>query len=139
MNEEKNNIKALLDAIVERVPHPKVELDENFTMLVSQTESNNFFGKMLIGRINSGKINVGDRVQTIDSKGNFVEANKVHKIIRRFGTNQVELQTAVAGDIVSISGIEKGTVTHTLNSLKSTIVIPVRFLLIISQFLLMHQ
>lgn len=124
VSDEKENVMALLDTIVEKIPHPKVDLDKEFSMLVSQTESNQFFGKMLIGRINAGRINVGDRIQTIDMKGKMIELNKVHKIIRRFGVHQIELQSACAGDIVSIAGIEKGTVTHTLNSLNSNLVIP---------------
>lgn len=94
-------------------------------MLVSQTESNAFFGKMLIGRVNSGKLNVGDRIQSIDQTGKFIENCKVHKIIRRFGVHQLELQTAVAGDIISISGLDKSTVSHTLNTTNNSLVIPV--------------
>ena len=58
-------------------------------MLVSQIESNKFYGKMLIGRINSGLLKVGDKLNAIDDKGVFMDAAKVHKIIRRLGTQQV--------------------------------------------------
>ena len=125
MADEKNNIKILLETIVEKIPCPTANIDNPLTMLISQTESNNFFGKMLIGRINSGKISVGDRVQSVDQNGNFFELAKIYKIIRRFGVHQIELQTAVAGDIVSIAGFEKTTVTHTINSIGNTSVIPV--------------
>lgn len=62
-------------------------------MLVSQIESNKFYGKMLIGRIASGLIKVGDKINALDEKGTFIEAAKVHKIIRRFGTKQVKIIT----------------------------------------------
>ncbi len=124
MNSPRTTVKDLLDTIIERVPQPKVDLDKEFSMLVSQTESNQFFGKMLIGRIASGRVNVGDRIHSVDQKGNKIEVNKVYKIIRRFGVHQIELQTAVAGDIVSIAGFEKATVTHTLNALTHSHVIP---------------
>lgn len=58
-------------------------------MLVSQIESNKFYGKMLIGRVASGLIKVGDKINSLDEKGVFVEGAKVHKIIRRLGTMQV--------------------------------------------------
>jgi GTP-binding protein len=125
MKDPKENIKALLDAIIERIPHPVVDLKKDFSMLVSQTESNQFFGKMLIGRINAGKVSVGDKITTVDQQGKIIENNKVFKIIRRYGVHQIELSSAVAGDIVSIAGFEKSTVTNTLNTLGSTIVIPV--------------
>ncbi len=124
MSEDKNSISPLLDVIVDKVSHPKVDLEKPFQMLVSQTESNKFFGKMLIGRIYSGKLAVGDRISTVDQEGNIVDSNKVGKIIRRYGVNQLELESAVAGDIVSISGFDKGTVTHTLNSYNQKSVIP---------------
>jgi GTP-binding protein len=120
----RTNIKPLLEAIVEKIPHPNVNIENQFSMLVSQTESNQFFGKMLIGRIHSGKINVGDRIQSLDQKGTFIEVNKIYKIIRRYGVHQIELQTAVAGDIVSIAGFSKATVTHTMNCLENKNVIP---------------
>ena len=73
-------------------------------MLVSQTESNTYFGKMMIGRIHSGKITVNDTATSVDMEGTAVQQSKVLKIIRRYGNNQIEMNRAVAGDIVSISG-----------------------------------
>jgi predicted membrane GTPase involved in stress response len=42
-------------------------------MLISQTESTKYFGKMLIGRVSSGKITVGDKLSAVDSNGSSVE------------------------------------------------------------------
>ena len=56
-------------------------------MLISQTESNKYFGRMLIGRINQGKISLGDKLSAVDSTGNTVESSKIIKIIKKFGTN----------------------------------------------------
>jgi GTP-binding protein len=125
MSDPRENIKTLLDTIIEKVPHPKADVDKPYSMLVSQTESNQFFGKMLIGRINTGRVSVGDKVHSLDGNGNLLESAKIQKIIRRFGVHQIELQTAVAGDIVSINGFEKTTVTHTINGPNSNLVIPV--------------
>ena len=64
-------------------------------MLVSQTESNLYFGKMLIGRIAAGRVSVGDKIKSLDAKGVVVETSKIHKIIRRFGMGQVYLITLI--------------------------------------------
>ncbi len=127
MTHPKENIKALLDAIIKSIPNPKVDLKKEFSMLVSQTESNQFFGKMLIGRIAAGKVSVGDKITTVDQQGKVIENNKVFKIIRRYGVHQIELESAVAGDIVSIAGFEKTTVTNTLNTIGNNAVIQVFF------------
>ena len=56
-------------------------------MLISQTESNRYFGKMLIGRVLSGKLSLGDKVQAVDPTGQSIEQAKIIKIIKKFGMN----------------------------------------------------
>jgi GTP-binding protein len=124
MDDEKKDVKCIFDGILEHIPPPKVDTTGNFTMLVSQTESNSFFGKMLIGRITSGQVKVKDPIFAIDLKGQIVEHGRVFKIIRRYGMAQVEMAKAVAGDIVSIAGLTKATVTNTLNEPGKSVVIP---------------
>ena len=121
------NVFPLLDTIVSKVAPPIVDLNKDFTMLVSQIESNNFFGKMLIGRIESGVAKTGMLVTAVDQNGTVVETNKIFKMVRRFGTKQIEINEAGAGDIVLISGLVNGTVTHTINKAGNTNVIKVRF------------
>jgi len=94
----------LLDSIVSAIPVPDVTQEGPVQMLITQTESNQYFGKMLIGRVAQGKISVGEQVQTVDQDGKVVEQSKVMKISKRFGMHDIELKTAYAGDIVSIAG-----------------------------------
>ncbi len=61
---------------------------------------------MLIGRVLSGKLAVGDKVHAVDSNGTAIEQAKIIKIIKKFGMNQVELENAFAGDIGSIAGFQ---------------------------------
>jgi GTP-binding protein len=124
LGEEKKDITCIFESVVEHISPPKVDVGSEFSMLVSQTESNTYFGKMLIGRINSGSVKVGDKIFAVDANGQVAEANKVFKIIRRYGMSQLEMPKAVAGDIVSIAGFTNATVTHTLNEYGKTTVIP---------------
>lgn len=114
----------LFTSIVDYIPHPKVDQNGDLQMLISQTESNKYFGKMLIGRILSGKVTVGDKLHAVDATGKAIEQAKIIKIIKKFGMNQVELDQAFAGDIVSIAGFTQGTVNHTINNLGKYNVIP---------------
>lgn len=93
-------------------------------MLITQTESNQYFGKMLIGRIISGQISLGDRVQAVEQDGTVAEQSKIMRIQKRFGMNDIDLKAAYAGDIVSISGLAGGTVGHTINNHGNTHVVP---------------
>lgn len=61
-SDKRENVEDLFTAIINHVPHPKVDLNADVQMLISQTESNKYFGKMLIGRILCGKINLGDKL-----------------------------------------------------------------------------
>jgi GTP-binding protein len=60
----------------------------------------------------------------VSTDGKTFEKTKVHKIMKRFGMNSVDLKTAYAGDIVSVAGFRGGTVGHTINSDGFNTVIP---------------
>lgn len=59
MTDEKKNIECILSGIVNHVPPPKISPEKSFSMLVSQTQPNNFHGKLLLGKVNSGEIEIG--------------------------------------------------------------------------------
>lgn len=59
MSKERKGVHDLLDTIVDYIPPPQVDINDDFKMLISQTESNKYFGKMLIGRIASGSLSLG--------------------------------------------------------------------------------
>ena len=80
---------------------------------------------MLIGKILSGNLSVGDKLQAIDQKGSITEISKITKITKRYGTTFIEIDKAYPGDIVSIAGFRNSTVGHTINSLGKKFVIPV--------------
>lgn len=46
------------------------------------------------------------------------------RIVKKFGVNECNLKTAYAGDIISISGLEQGTVNHTINAIGNQHVVP---------------
>ena len=118
------SVTDLLDTIVEAIPSPDFDPKGDFKMLVTQTASNQYHGKMLIGRIASGSIAVGDKLTAVGQNGEPDVNAKVMRIEKRFGMKDVELKEAFAGDIVSIAGVTTGTVGHTLNNPGKNHVIP---------------
>ena len=50
-SEKRENVEDLFQSIVNYIPHPTVDQNADLKMLISQTESNRYFGKMLIGRV----------------------------------------------------------------------------------------
>ena len=62
LKKPKEGVDDLVQAIINHIPVPKVDCNSELKMLITQTESNRYFGKMLIGRISSGKLAIGDKV-----------------------------------------------------------------------------
>jgi GTP-binding protein len=95
-----------------------------FKMLISQTESSKFFGRLLIGKIESGEVKINDIIQAVNQEGEIVQAGKVLKIFKKFGVMEAEIDQAYVGDIVSIAGLSTATVGVTLNTSGQKSVIP---------------
>jgi GTP-binding protein len=83
-------------------------------MLVTQTQPNSFYGKMVLGRINSGQLSIGKELRVYDQESNMIEIGKVSRIMKKTGLSEIDLEKAYAGDIVLISGFPSSRVTHTL-------------------------
>jgi GTP-binding protein len=113
-NDERKNMEAIYETIVDIVPPPKANLAAPFQMLVTQIESDIYFGKCLIGRITSGVVRPGDLLKALDEEGKEIEQVKILKLLRRRGMNRFTIDEARAGDIVSIAGFSTATVNATL-------------------------
>ncbi|CAA0808831.1 elongation factor family protein [Striga hermonthica] len=117
--QDERNMSELLDAIVRHVSPPTASLDAPFQMLVSMMERDNYVGRILTGRIYSGILCVGDKVQGLhntDSGVVKIEEGKVVKLMKKKGTNIVSVDSAGAGDIVSMAGLTSPAIGHTIAS-----------------------
>eukprot|EP00736_Rhodelphis_marinus_P013716 Rmarinus@m.17473 len=104
----------LLDAIVKHVNHPSTSNDDEFAMLVSITEADRYYGKLLTGRIESGSVQPGLQVRTLAmNSADFVDS-RVLKVFKRRGTKWLEVESANAGDIVTIAGPSETVVSNTI-------------------------
>jgi GTP-binding protein len=94
--------------LVSQVPPPRVLGDETapFRFLVSQMDYDQYVGKLLVGRVMSGRVSVGDEVSAMDREGKPLESGKVTRLFVRRGSGAMPLDAAVAGDIVQMAGLE---------------------------------
>ncbi|MBT9383403.1 translational GTPase TypA [Pseudooceanicola sp. CBS1P-1] len=115
----RKNLDALFQLIVNHVPKPKqlAKQDDDFRMLAVTLGSDPFVGRMLTGRVESGKLKVGQTVQAISRIGQKVEQFRCTKIQAFRGLMQQDIEEAVAGDIVSLAGMTKATVADTICAL----------------------
>ncbi|MCT4577380.1 translational GTPase TypA [Donghicola sp.] len=112
----RENLHALFDLIVEHVPSPKQQekAGEPFQMLATTLGSDNFLGRILTGRVEAGTLKTGDSLKALSRKGELIENFRVAKILAFRGLGQQPIDEAVAGDIVTISGMTKATVADSL-------------------------
>ncbi|MBB3695057.1 translational GTPase TypA [Sphingomonas sp. BK580] len=104
----------LFEKIVEHVPAPKVDLDAPFTFLVTLLDRDNFLGRILTGRVNSGVVKLNQPIHALDNDGNVVEAGRASKLMSFHGLERVPVDEARAGEIISLAGLTVATVANTI-------------------------
>lgn len=104
----------LFELILAHVPPPAADRQEAFRLLVSLLDRDAFVGRMLTGRIASGRLVVNMPIRALDSDGRVVEEGRATKIFAFRGLERVPVEAAEAGDIVSIAGLAAATVAHTI-------------------------
>ncbi|TMW94268.1 uncharacterized protein [Solanum lycopersicum] len=111
------DMSQLLNAIVGHVPPPSASLDAPFQMLVSMMEKDPYLGRVLTGRVTCGVVRVGDKVQGLKNTDNGtvkIEEGKVVKLMKKKGMRADPVDSAGAGDIVSLAGLSSPTIGHTV-------------------------
>ena len=108
------DLTPLFDLIVRHVPAPKVDPEAPFSMLATLLEANPYLGRMLTGRIQSGRIKSNMAVKALSNDGTQIEAGRITKILAFRGLDRVPVEEAEAGDIVAIAGLSKATVADTI-------------------------
>jgi GTP-binding protein len=102
----------LFDFVLEHVPPAKTEPGP-FRMLGTILEANPFLGRIITGRITSGSVKPNQSVKVIGRDGALIEQGRVTKILAFRGIERQPVDEGVAGDIVAIAGLTKGTVADT--------------------------
>ncbi len=115
----RKDLSALFNLIVNHVPAPKqlAKADEDFRMLATTLGADPFVGRILTGRVESGRLKVGATVQALSRVGQKIEQFRVTKIQAFRGLQLQDIEEASAGDIVTLAGMSKATVADTICAL----------------------
>jgi len=108
-----SDLRPLFDTIVEHIPAPEADEEAPLQMQVTMLDYNDFLGRIGIGRIYRGTIQVNDMVSLVKRDGS-VKRMRVQKLFGFSGLQRVEQKTARAGDIVAIAGLEDINVGETV-------------------------
>ena len=115
----RKDLTALFNLVINHVPAPKQlkHVNEPFTMLATTLGADAFIGRMLTGRVETGTLKAGATVQALSRIGQKIEQFRVSKIQAFRGLGLQEIEEARAGDIVTIAGMSKATVSDTICAL----------------------
>ncbi len=104
----------LFQKIVDHVPAPEADFDGPFKFLVTLLDRDNFLGRILTGKVQSGTVKVNSPIHALDNDGKVVEVGRASKLLAFQGLERVPVDEARAGDIVSIAGLAVATVSNTI-------------------------
>ncbi|ENN93283.1 translational GTPase TypA [Bartonella bovis] len=105
-------LNSLFDLVIRHVPAPTVA-EGPFRMIGTILEADPFLGRIITGRIYSGSIKPNQSVKVLGQNGKLLETGRISKILAFRGLERQPIEESVAGDIVAIAGLQKGTVADT--------------------------
>jgi GTP-binding protein len=108
------DLTPLFEKIVSHVPEPNLDVDAPFTFLVTLLDRDNFLGRILTGRVQSGVVKVNQPIHALDESGKIIETGRASKLMSFRGLDRVPVDEARAGDIISLAGLTVATVANTI-------------------------
>jgi GTP-binding protein len=114
LDDPREDLAPLFDLILEHVAPPVADKDGPFRMLATTLEANPYLGRLLTGRIESGRVRANMAVKSMTRDGQLIEQARISKILAFRGLDRQPVDEAEAGDIVAIAGFSKATVADTL-------------------------
>jgi len=103
----------VLDTILEFAPAPEVDLDAPLQFQAVTLGYDSFVGRLVIGRVNQGRMTRGEQVVRLPAEGK-PEGFRVTKLFGTRGIERVELESAEAGDIAILAGVDSIEVGDTV-------------------------
>ena len=113
VEELSESMEPLFETIVEKVPSPKVTVDAPLQMQISALDYSSYVGVIGIGRITRGRASSNQQVIIVDREGSE-RKGKILQVKSHLGLERIDVEEALAGEIVCITGIEGLKISDTL-------------------------
>jgi len=122
-NDLEPNLQPLFEAILHRIPAPQVEPDQPLQLLVTNLGYDDYRGVTAIGRIHAGTIRAGQPLARMMLNGEVVPERARYLYVYQ-GLERVEVESASAGEIVVIAGMEGIAIGETLADPENPVALP---------------
>jgi GTP-binding protein len=103
----------LFETVIDKVPAPKVNSDGPLQMQISALDYNSYLGVIGVGRITRGILTPSTQVAVVDGEGSK-RNGRILKVMGYHGLERVDVESAEAGDIVCVTGIDGLNISDTI-------------------------
>jgi GTP-binding protein len=107
------DMQPLFQTVIDKVPAPLVNSDGPLQMQISALDYNSYVGVIGVGRITRGTLTPNSQIVVVNSEG-AVRKGRVLQVMGYLGLERVDVESAEAGDIVCVTGIEGLNISDTL-------------------------
>ena len=117
------DLTPLFEMLIETVPPPIHDPDHPFQAWVTNLDASPYVGRIAICRIMHGTIKKGQNVSWCRTNGDIVQTQIANLYVTEY-LERVEVETAYAGEVIAVSGIEDITIGETLSDIDNPIALP---------------
>jgi GTP-binding protein len=107
------DMQPLFQAVIDKVPAPLVNSDGPLQMQISALDYNSYVGVIGVGRITRGTLSPNSQIVVVNSEGDL-RKGRILQVMGYSGLERVDVDSAEAGDIVCVTGIEGLNISDTL-------------------------
>lgn len=113
LEDEPVDMQPLFEAILRHVPPPVGDAEKQLQLQVTTLDYSEYLGRIVIGRIHNGKIQMGQQAALVKEDGSIVKS-KITKLLGFEGLKRIELPEATAGNIVAVAGFADANIGETI-------------------------
>ncbi len=115
MGDDSDSMEPLFQTVINNVSPPEGDPSAPFQMLITNIDYNDYIGRIATGKIFNGRVAAGESIALI-RRGGEIRKGRISKLIGYEGLQQIEIEEAFTGDIVTIAGFDEVGIGETLAS-----------------------
>ena len=104
----------LFETVIAHVPAPATDREGPFRLSISLLEADPFLGRLVSGRVLSGRVEANQTMTVLGADGAVVEVARLTKLLRARGLERIAVKNAGAGEIVTLAGLKTASVADTV-------------------------
>jgi GTP-binding protein len=123
LDEEGTDMEAMFQAILHHVPAPIGDPEKPLQLQVTTLDYSDYLGRIIIGKIHNGTINMGQQAALIAEDGSITKG-RITKLLGFDGLKRIEIESASAGNIIAIAGFADANIGETITCPTTPMALP---------------